>query len=36
MDQPEVPLVDTQRGADAIEVHLPPVAQYVALELEND
>jgi len=31
-----VPLVDTQRGADAIEVHLPPVAQYVALELEND
>lgn len=36
IDQPELPLVDTQRGADAIEVHLPPVAQYVALELEND
>jgi hypothetical protein len=34
IDQPELALVDTQRGADAVEVHLPPVAQYVALELE--
>jgi hypothetical protein len=34
IDRQELPPVETERAADAIEVHLPPVGQYVALELE--
>jgi hypothetical protein len=34
IDQPELAAVETERTADAIEVRLPPVSPYVALELE--
>jgi len=34
IDQPEGAAVAMDRAADSIEVHLPPVSQYVALELE--
>jgi hypothetical protein len=34
IDQPELPAVGSEQAADSIEVRLPPVSQYVALDLE--
>jgi hypothetical protein len=34
LEKPELSNVGIQQQADAVEVHLPPVSQYVALELQ--
>ena len=34
VDQPEVPNLVVEQQTGAVEVHLPPVSQYVALHLE--